>query len=274
MEQLSEHCWIATSRFCRMNTVVVTGSSGALVVDPGVHGDELAALAAQLADRFGGCALAVSTHPHWDHLLWAADLGRAPRLASARACELVADTGRLGGIRAEAAEEVPECELSLLGGVLPLTDYVLRDDATDEAVAGRIGWDGPEVEFVVHDGHAPGHLGLRVPADGVVIAGDMCSDDEVPLLDLNGAAPLDDYWDGISKLARLADQCEALVPGHGTVARGITEVHERFERDHDYLLSMATGRSINDARLDGPGREWMLVEHEAMFNWCLRSPAT
>lgn len=288
MEQISEHCWVTSSRFCRTNTVVVAGPSGALVIDPGVHGDELVALAAQLSGRFGGCALAISTHPHWDHLLWATDLGAAPRLASAQACEIVSYPEQLVALRAEAAAEVDDCEFSLLGQVTPVSERAVRsqsgsaNEGTDEPAAGagvlgrgeelwRLDWDGPEVEFVVHQGHAPGHLGLRVPGDGVLIAGDMCSDDEVPLLDLTGKNPLDDYWDGLSKLAWLAASSELLVPGHGGVARGAGEISERFERDQEYLQAMAAGRVPDDARLKGPGREWMLVEHEAMTKWCLRS---
>jgi hydroxyacylglutathione hydrolase len=50
--------------------------------------------------------------------------------------------------------------------------------------ASAIPWDGPEARLIVHDGHAPGHGAVFLPGSGVLIAGDMCSDVEIPLLDL------------------------------------------------------------------------------------------
>lgn len=263
MERISERCWTATSRFCRMNTVVVAGSDGCLLVDPGVHTDELATLGAEIRERFGRCALAVSSHPHWDHLLWSTGLGEVPRFASGRGCEFLAEPGRLSACRAEAVAEVPDCDAALLGVVSSLRD---------EGRSGRIEWGGPRVEFVVHDGHAPGHLGLFVPGDGVLIAGDMCSDDEVPLLDLAGRDPLGDYWDGLNKLARLAgDRCEVLVPGHGGVACGGAEIRARFGRDRAYLDSLAAGGPVTDARLGEGAPGWLIAEHEAAMAWSVRS---
>src|SRR6185437_8481741 len=57
-----------------------TGPMGRLTeIDPGVTVADLAALAAELADRGLRPAVAWSTHPHWDHVLWSAGLGDAPR---------------------------------------------------------------------------------------------------------------------------------------------------------------------------------------------------
>ena len=46
LTRISKHCWVTTSSFCAMNTVVVCGSGGAVVIDPGVTGDELDELVA------------------------------------------------------------------------------------------------------------------------------------------------------------------------------------------------------------------------------------
>ena len=43
---------------------------------------DLAALADELADLGLRPAVAWSTHPHWDHVLWSAGLGDAPRYAA------------------------------------------------------------------------------------------------------------------------------------------------------------------------------------------------
>ena len=51
----------------------------------------------------------------------------------------------------------------------------------------------------MHDGHAPGHGAVFLPESGVLIAGDMCSDVEIPLLDTDAAdrsATIAPGWSG------------------------------------------------------------------------------
>src|SRR4029077_11743258 len=87
---------------------------------------------------------------------------------------------------------VPGHDLSLVG----------RMRALD---ASAVPWDGPEARLIVHDGHAPGHGAVFLPESGVLIAGDMCSDVEIPLLDIVATDPLGDYRTGM--------ECLASVPG-------------------------------------------------------------
>jgi hypothetical protein len=49
-----------------------------LLIDPGVHGYEMAALANDLRELGQRVVAGFSAHPHWDHLLWHARLGAAP----------------------------------------------------------------------------------------------------------------------------------------------------------------------------------------------------
>ena len=68
-----------------------------------------------------------------------------------------------------------------------------------------IPWDGPEARLIVHDGHAPGHGAVFLPDSGVLVAGDMCSDIEIPLLDTDGTDPLGDYRTGVERLASVPE---------------------------------------------------------------------
>ena len=93
-----------------------------------------------------------STHPHWDHLLWDARFGVAPRYGTARCAASVRD--RLsGGLDAVAkAAGIPEqVPLDLLGLITGLP-----------AETVQIPWDGPSVRIVEHQGHAPGHAALFI----------------------------------------------------------------------------------------------------------------
>ena len=85
LHRVSEHCWVRQSEFCQSNTVVVQGEGGALLVDPGVTGDELAGLVSDLREAGITPTRAFCTHPHWDHMLWTTGLGEIPRLATGRA---------------------------------------------------------------------------------------------------------------------------------------------------------------------------------------------
>ena len=228
LTRISAHCWVATSSFCAMNTVVVCGSGGAAVIDPGVTGVELDELVAGLAALGVGRRFGISTHPDWDHLLWHAGLGDVPRYASGRAVAWL-NAERLGAARAEAAPAAPGADLELLGQVVPLP--------SEESIE----WAGPTLRLVVHEAHAPGHLGVGVAADGVLVAGDMLSDIEEPLLDARATDPVGDYVRGLDALERAAQGCDVLVPGHGGMARG-AEIAARIRRDRTILAGRAHRR--------------------------------
>ena len=124
-----------------------------------------------------------STHPHWDQLLWHAELGTAPRYGTARcaatARERLSDPGVKARIAsqltpAEFAEHVP---LDLLG----ITDGLPAD-------ATHIPWAGPDVRIIEHQAHASGHAALLIEASRVLVAGDMLSDVLKPMLELSGGS--------------------------------------------------------------------------------------
>ena len=263
--QVSAHCWVSQSEFCQSNAVVVTGGSEVLVVDPGVTGAELAVLthgldALGLTPTMGFC-----THPHWDHMLWSRELGDVPRWATQRAAEHA--LARVEEARAEAARCGPGIEAQLVGQLTALP-----------VGAASLPWAGPLVEVVEHHGHAPGHAALYLPGDGILIAGDMLSDVEVPLLDLDSGAPdpLSDYEVGLARLEPVRQRgCRVLVPGHGAVATG-DEVAARFAEDWAYLHALRHPDPVHDPRLDPEatyGPEWLLPEHDAQHAWALAGAA-
>jgi hydroxyacylglutathione hydrolase len=235
---------VATSEFALTTTTVVTGrDGGCLVIDPGVTVAELSSLAAGL-DHLGlRPSVGWSTHPHWDHVLWCRELGDVPRFAAPAAVT----TARAGRVRLlqEAGQVAPGHDPALFGRLTAL-----------EPAAGVIAWDGPAARVVVHDGHAPGHGAVFLPGTGTLIAGDMCSDVEIPLLDLDGADPLGDYRAGLTRLAGL-DGVRQVVPGHGRVGDA-TEYRRRVAADLAYLDALESGQPFGDPRLT---HDWLRAEH-------------
>jgi hydroxyacylglutathione hydrolase len=237
---------VATSSFDQTTSTVVVGSDGGcLLIDPAVTLAELARLAANLRELGVRPVAAWSTHPHWDHVLWSRDLGRAPRYATPAAAAVA---------RAERAELARETQRSAPGH-----DFLLLGRLTP-LDAATIPWDGPQAQVIAHDGHAPGHGAVFLPGTGVLVAGDMCSDVEIPLLDLGGADPLGDYRTGLERLASVAG-VRHVIPGHGHVGDA-DEFRRRLAADAAYLDALVLGHPFDDPRLTAGSPQWLREAHE------------
>jgi glyoxylase-like metal-dependent hydrolase (beta-lactamase superfamily II) len=126
-----------------------------------------------------------------------------------------------------------------------------------EPLAGaEIDWNGPRAVVYPHDAHAPGHGALFLPGTGVLMAGDMCSDIEIPLPDLGAADPFGGYRAGLAVLAGVPG-VRAVVPGHGQVGDA-DEFRRRVAADRRYLEAVAAGDDYPDERLT---QDWLRAEH-------------
>jgi glyoxylase-like metal-dependent hydrolase (beta-lactamase superfamily II) len=119
----------------------------------------------------------------------------------------------------------------------------------------------------VHDGHAPGHGAVFLPGAGVLAAGDMCSDVEIPLLDMLAADPLGDYRTGLDRLAAVPG-VRQVIPGHGHVGDA-AEFRRRLALDSAYLDAIAGGNPSRDPRLEGCP-DWLRVTHEEQVRYFRR----
>jgi glyoxylase-like metal-dependent hydrolase (beta-lactamase superfamily II) len=234
---------VATADYATTTTTVVTAAGGGcLVIDPAVSVADLSALAAELARAGLRPRAGFATHPHWDHVLWSRELGAVPRYAAPAALSITTS------MREEMIEAVersaPGHDLDLFADLVPLPG-----DAT------RIPWDGPAAQVIVHDGHAPGHGAVFLPDTGVLVAGDMLSDIEIPLLDYVAGDPLGDYRAGLRRLSEVSG-VRWLVPGHGHVTDA-AGFRRRVEADRHYLDRLAAGQPFGDPRAaTGWQRDW------------------
>jgi hydroxyacylglutathione hydrolase len=242
MDEIAPGVFVATAEKYTTTTTVVAGADGGcLLIDPAVTVADLAALAGWLAERGLRPVAGWSTHPHWDHLLWSAAFGRAPRYATPRAVAVVAR--ELSGLVSGVGESAPGHDLTLFARVEPLLDR-------------EIDWAGPRAVVYSHDAHAPGHGAVLLPDAGVLIAGDMLSDIEIPLLDLDAADPFGSYRQGLELLAGVPD-VRLLVPGHGHVGDH-AEFRRRLGADRAYLDATESGADLADPRLT---EDWLRAEH-------------
>jgi glyoxylase-like metal-dependent hydrolase (beta-lactamase superfamily II) len=258
LRQVAEGVLVHESEFIQSNAVVVQGRAGVLLIDPGIQGDEMADLANDLRELGQTVVAGFSTHPHWDHLLWHAKLGEAPRYGTARCAADIRELLSNADWKARVAEALPpeiaeEIPLDLLGLITGLP-----------AGTTRIPWDGPKVRIIEHQAHAPGHAALWIEERGVLVAGDMLSDILIPFLDLDAADPIEDHLAALRLLEGVADDVDVLITGHGSVG-GADQVRARIEQDRAYVQAVRDGGVPDDPRV-GPsatfGKDWLPGVHE------------
>src|SRR5260370_32891634 len=109
------------------------------------------------------------------------------------------------------------------------SDDWVRVGGAVRLVAFVIPGDGPTAKLIVHNGHAPGHGAVFLPDTGILVAGDMCSDVEIPLLDTAEQDPLGDYRAGLERLTAVPG-VRQVVPGHGHIGDA-DEVRRRLAAD-------------------------------------------
>ena len=235
LTQVAEGVLVHESECIQSNAVVVEGEAGVLLIDPGITGDEMAALADDLRELGQPVVAGFSTHPDWDHVLWHPEFGDAPRYGTARCAASIRDLLSNADWKDQVAEGLPpefadDIPMDLLGLITGLP-----------AGAAQIPWDGPRVRILEHQAHAPGHAALLIEERGVLVAGDMLSDVLVPMLDLQAANPIEDYLAALRLLDGVAGDVDVVVPGHGSVG-GADELRARIDQDRAYVEALRTAR--------------------------------
>src|SRR4051812_45224197 len=175
LNQVADGVWVRQSEWVWTNSIAVRGEDGLILVDPGIDGSELNALADDV-DRLGVPVVAgFSTHPHWDHLLWHSRFGDVPRYATL-GCAQRASEAR------EQAQKMAEQSAS--GIPLGLIGLLTPPPAERAPVPG---------EIIEHEAHAIGHAALLLADRRVLLVGDMLSDVLIPLFDPRRPGQLDAY---------------------------------------------------------------------------------
>lgn len=220
--------WISASRSMSYNAGVLVVEGRAWLIDPGVYPEEVDAVERFAAERRAKPAAVILTHYHWDHILGPERLHGIPVIAQERAVGVIAEHG------ATMEQQVNQW----------LKDNDVRHDGgfkvprPDRLVGDRMKLGG--LEFISAPGHAPEALVVYEPTAGILWAGDMLSDIEIPFV-------MDNIGDYIATLNELEEyNVRVLVPGHGKATRDQHEASRRLDEDLHYLLDLAerVGRAV------------------------------
>jgi len=229
---VTDHVYVATSRrYVTNSTVILDGHGGALVIDPAWDADELAAIPQDLRELGVTCVAGLSTHMHYDHVLWHPDLGEVPRWASAGTVDAI--VSRRAELLAPLVGDIPEDLIELAGHLVPIEGPTLN-------------WRGPTAVIHQHDAHAQHHIAVEIAELGVLVSGDMLSDLELPMPDWTDEN-LETYRAGLMVLSDVARRAERVIPGHGSVG---TDVGGRYEADLAYLDELDQTGASTDPRVD------------------------
>jgi glyoxylase-like metal-dependent hydrolase (beta-lactamase superfamily II) len=250
LRQVSEGVLIHESEFVQSNATVVRGREGVLLIDAGVHGDEMECLANDIAEAGQVVVAGFSSHPHWDHLLWHARFVDVPRSSTARCAATVREelANGIDPIEDGIPEQVPLDLIGLITGLPVETTH--------------IPWDGPTVRILEHQAHAPGHAALLIEERGVLVAGDMLSDILIPLLNVNDATdPIEQYLAALALLESVAGDVDVVIPGHGSVGDG-AQLRARIQLDRTYMEGLRDAADVRDPRfLMEYCKEWLPGVH-------------
>ena len=233
-------CWVAQSEVFATNSGLFIVDDGATLIDPGITPPELEAIAAFVASRGATVRGLVLTHAHWDHLLGPQAFPGAMVIAHRGYSDVI--RRRHHDLQRQVAD------WRRAGAWSTCRDFAppLPDVTFDGQLTVHLG--SPALSVLYAPGHAPDHCVVYDAAVGLLWAGDMLSDLEIPMVMDRFAT----YRETLRQLAAL--DVRVLIPGHGTPTDDAQDIRRRFSQDLDYLdavwecvtQGMACGRSLDE----------------------------
>ncbi|MCG8352414.1 MAG: MBL fold metallo-hydrolase [Chloroflexales bacterium] len=224
MTQLTPWLWVAPSRSLHYNSGAIVSAGQACLIDPGLHPDEIAALAALIVDQGAVLQTIVLTHSHWDHILGPEHLPSARIVTQVNYPAVVQRYA--AGISQMVVQWEQKCQLQREQPfVIPMPDETFTEITTLQI--GDLA-----CQLAAAPGHATDQLMLCHPESGVLWAADILSDIEIPFVSDSLAA----YERTLAKLSNW--NIRILVPGHGAATSDPNEIKSRIVRDRAYLAEL------------------------------------
>ncbi len=220
-QSLTPHLYASQSRDYDMNSAVWLSEGQAALVDPGIHTDEIDDLVAWVKSRNAVINAVVLTHGDYDHVLGPRRIPGAQVIAHSAYPQKAADDFAF-------ARKVIRAEGFLVEG----EDYSAPQATRLVEHGGVLQLGALTLQFLHTPGHTPDHLSIWEPQEGVLCAGDILSDVELPY----ASHSLLEYARSLDVLTGL--DVRVLVQGHGRWSSDPAEIRLRLARDRAYLAGI------------------------------------
>lgn len=224
LRSLTSNCWVTQSCVFATNSSLFVSQAEGILVDPGIMPQELDALSAFIAANNIVLRGLILTHAHWDHLLGVTHFPGVPIFVHA-AYHKVLRT-HTDDLQRQVVHWQKEARIESSTPFMPPTPTC----TFTEQVVLSIG--AQQLQVIAAPGHAPDHCAIYEPKAGVLFAGDMLSDVEVPMVMDTFAA----YQHTLQRLSVL--DIRGLIPGHGRPTLNHAEIRGRFAQDQAYLSAV------------------------------------
>jgi len=228
IRQLTPNLWVAQSELYFTNSGIFLSGEQACLIDPALFPHEIETIARFAAQQKAVPQTIVLTHSHWDHILAPQHLVGIKTIAHAN---YLAETLGENGLRIRRQVE----QWAAHSGVERKEPFVIPnpDEMFDDTLQVTVG--GQTLNLIHAPGHAADQLVVYYPCQGVLWAGDMLSDLEIPYV----CHHLVSYEQTLKRLANL--DVRVLIPGHGHATTHAEEIRSRFAQDRAYLAGLREG---------------------------------
>jgi len=234
-QQLSPNLWVTQSPIFDTNSGIFMDAGQACLIDPGITEEEIRGIARFTLEQGASVQTIILTHGHWDHLLGPEHFPGVKVIAHTEYKHTLAQ-------RSEAIlQQISRWEAQagiLRSQPLRLPQPTLTFEGTLHVSLGRY-----KLRLIPAAGHAADQIALYEADLGILWAGDMLSNAEIPLVSHNLGA----YQDTLARLATL--DVRALIPGHGAPTTDPAEIQARFNGDREYLEQLSA--RVHEAVLAG-----------------------
>ena len=237
---LTPSLWVTQSALYATNSGIFLSEGQACLIDPGITPEAIAGIARFVAEQGATPQAIVLTHGHWDHLLGAEHFPGIAIIAHTAYYDVLQARG--DDLQRQVAAWEADAGLHRQQPfAAPPPRPTLTFDSDMKFTVGAL-----KLCLSHAPGHAPDQLVITHAASGVLWAGDMLSDLEIPLVSHSLAA----YERTLARLAEL--DIRVLIPGHGQPTGDPAEIRARLAADRAYLAeiharvaqAIAQGKSV------------------------------
>ncbi|MBN1921152.1 MAG: MBL fold metallo-hydrolase [Anaerolineae bacterium] len=225
-QRLSPYLWVTQSPIFATNSGVLIDAGQACLIDPGITEEEIRGIARFTLEQGASVQTIILTHGHWDHILGPEHFSGVKVIAHAEYKHTIAQHGE--AIMRQISRWETEAGI-LRAQPLRLPQPTLAFESVLHVHLGQY-----DLRLIPAPGHAADQIAIYEAEYGMLWAGDMLSDAEIPFVSHNLSA----YQDTLARLAAL--DVRVLIPGHGMPTADLVEIRARFDGDQEYLQSLST----------------------------------